>query len=66
MVRISTSMVKTTTDTLVIGTGATAHLYLQTFNLTLSAIIGILTVIYAYARVRNELRKGKENGRDNV
>lgn len=59
-------MIKTSTDAAVVGIGTTAHLYLQTFNLFLSALIGILTVIYAYARVRNELSKLKNNDRRDV
>ena len=55
---------KTIADTTVIGTGAAAHVYLQTFNLVLSAIIGILTVLYAFARVRNELLKSRELKKD--
>ena len=60
------NMMKTVADTTVIGTGTVAHVYLQTFNLVVSAIIGILTVLYAYARVRNEFKRSKRNDNGNL
>lgn len=45
------------TDTVVIGSGATAQVYLQTFNAIMSAIVGVLTVAYILIRIRKELKK---------
>lgn len=59
-------MIKTTTDTAVIGIGTATQVYLQNFNLVLSALIGILTLLYAIARVRNEWKKGNRNDDRNV
>ena len=50
-------MEKNIADTVVIGSGATAQVYLQTFNAFMSAVVGILTVLYICIRIRKELRK---------
>ena len=48
---------KNTVDTVVIGSGATAQVYLQTFNAIMSAVVGVLTVLYICIRIRKELKK---------
>lgn len=50
-------MEKNIADTVVIGSGATAQVYLQTFNAVVSGIIGILTIIYICIRLKKELKK---------
>lgn len=50
-------MGKNITDTAIIGSGATAQVYLQTFNAFLSAIVGVLTVAYIIIRIQKELKK---------
>ena len=59
-------MMKTVADSTIIGTGTITHVWLQTFNLTLSAVIGLLTILYTYIRIRNELKdkKKKDDSRD--
>lgn len=52
-------MEKNIADTVVIGSGATAQVYLQTFNAVVSAIIGVLTIFYICMRIRKELRKDR-------
>lgn len=54
-------MLRTTiADTTVIGTGTATHVWLQTFNLLLSTLIGILTVLYVILRVYNEYNAAME------
>lgn len=48
---------KNAVDTVVIGSGATAQVYLQTFNAIMSAVVGVLTVLYICIRIRKELKK---------
>lgn len=50
-------MGKNIADTAIIGSGATAQVYLQTFNAFLSAVVGILTVVYICVRIKKELQK---------
>lgn len=50
-------MEKNLMDTAVIGSGATAQVYLQTFNAIMSAIVGILTVLYICVRIKKELKR---------
>ena len=58
-------MLKTTiADTTVIGTGTATHVWLQTFNLLLSTLIGVLTVLYVFLRVYNEYLTAKEKKHD--
>lgn len=58
-------MIKTTiADTTVIGAGTATHVWLQTFNLVLSTLIGFLTVLYVILRVYNEYNIAKGKNKD--
>lgn len=52
-------MEKNLADAVVIGSGTTAQVYLQTFNAVVSAIIGLLTIFYICMRIKKELSNKK-------